>query len=89
MWGLMRQLPNTWMVGPKRALHLGFAVYKIGPFNRPMDKRSDTYASADAAVKAAEKLGAGNEAFRTYKCNSDQIPLEMIRRQDLPVIVEP
>ena len=85
----MRQLPNTWIVGAKRAVHHGFAVYKVGPLNRPMDKLSKTYASADAAVKAAEKLGVGYAAFRTYKCDSKETPFEMIRRQDLPVTVEP
>ena len=89
MWGPMRQLPNAWMVGAKRAVHRGFAVYKVGPLNKPMDKLSKTYASADAAVKAAEKLGVGYAAFRTCKCDSDETPLEMIRRQDLPVTVEP
>lgn len=87
--GLMRQLPNTWMVGAKRALHQGFAVYKVGPHNRPMDKVSQTHVSAVEAVKAAEKCGVGYAAFRTYKCDSNETPLEMIRGQDLPVTVEP
>lgn len=87
--GPMRQLPNTWMVGAKRAVHRGFAVYKVGPLNRPADELSQTYASAEAAVKAAEKLGVGYAAFRTYACDSDETPLEMIRGQDLPVTVEP
>lgn len=86
---LMRQLPNTWMVGTKRAVHQGFAVYKVGPLNRPMDKLSQTYASAEEAVKAAEKFGVGYAAFRTYKCVSDETPFEMIRGQDLPVTVGP
>ena len=85
----MRQLPNTWMVGTKRAVHHGFVVYKVGPLNRPIDKLSKTYESADAAVKAAEKFGVGYAAFRTYKRDSDETPLEIIRRQDLPVTVEP
>jgi len=85
----MRQLPNTWMVGAKRAVHRGFSVYKVGLLNRPTDKLSQTYASAEDAVEAAEKAGASYAAFRTYKFDSDETPLEMIRRQDLPVTVEP
>ncbi|WLA81960.1 hypothetical protein [Bradyrhizobium elkanii] len=54
-----------------------------------MDKLSRTYASAEEAVKAAEEFGVGHAAFRTYKSDSDEIPFEMIRGQDLPVTVEP
>lgn len=76
------------MVGAKRAVHSGFAVYKVGLSNRPMDKVS-MYASADAACEAAENLGVGYAAFRTYTCGSQEIPREIIRREDLPVTIGP
>lgn len=82
------ELPHTWLVGNDRAVHDGFAVFKMGKLSKPMDLVGAVGESAREAVERAEKLGAGYAAFRVFR--STKIggqPKEMIQRENLPVRV--
>ncbi|WP_314959013.1 hypothetical protein [Bradyrhizobium cosmicum] len=82
------EIPHTWLIGNDRAIHEGFAVFKMGKLSRPMDLVGAICESARDAIERAEKLGDGYAAFRVFK--SAKIggqPKEMIQRGNLPVSV--
>ncbi len=84
----MKELLHTWNVGRSRYTHAGFAVHKIiGRLNKPKEMIGRIYESAEKAVDAAERLGAGYAAFRVHKSKSRFEPRELIQRKDLPVTV--
>ena len=84
----MKQLPNTWTTGKVRSTHGGFRVHRIiGKLGQPGDQVGRVYESAEAAVVAAERLGDGYAAFRVVKIGSSLEPREMIRRSDLPILI--
>ena len=81
-------IPHTWLVGNDRALHDGFAVFKIGKLSKPMDLVGPVGESARDAVERAEKLGDGYAAFRVFRLMKlGGQPKELIQRENLPVRV--
>ena len=84
------KIPHTWLVGNDRAVHEGFAVFKTGKLNEPLDLIGPIGESAAKAVERAEKLASGYSAFRVYKsARTGNQPKEMIQRNNLPVEVIP
>jgi hypothetical protein len=84
------KIPHTWLVGNDRMIHEGFAVFKLGALNKPMEIVGPINESAEKVVERAEKLGDGHAAFRVFKSTKFvRQPKEMIQRLDLPLYLGP